>query len=63
MGDANSGLQAYNGVSDLEYFLVDGNHRSKVNLAVKRFLKYVDDNEGFYSNFFGKTIRIFLRIY
>ena len=58
LGDAEFWfLQAYNGVSDLEYFLVDGNHRSKVNLAVKRFLKYVDDNEGFYSNFFGKNYK------
>jgi len=46
-------LQGYDGVSDLEYYLVDGNHRSKVNLAIKRFQKYVDNHNKFYSTFFG----------
>lgn len=46
-------LQAYDGISDLEYHLIDGNHRSKVNLAIKKFKKYVRNHNSFYSKFFG----------
>ncbi|HIP12056.1 MAG TPA: sulfotransferase family protein [Arcobacter sp.] len=45
-------LQDYNGISDLEYFLIDGNHRSRVNLAIKRFKKYIDEYDKYYSKFF-----------
>ena len=46
-------LQGYDGISDLEHHLIDGNHRSKANLAIQNFKKYVYQNEKFYSNFFG----------
>jgi hypothetical protein len=54
LGDAEFWfLQDYDGISDLEHYLIEGNHRSKVNLAIKRFLKYVYKNERFYSKYFG----------
>ena len=48
-------LQGYNGISDLEHFLIDGNHRSKVNLAIKRFFDYVEENKNFYNPFFNNS--------
>jgi hypothetical protein len=50
-------LQGYDGVSDLEYFLIDGNHRSKVNLAIKRFKIYVNEYNGLYSKYFGNKYK------
>jgi len=47
-------LQDYDGISDLEYFLIDGNHRSKVSFAIKRYKDYAEKNKVFYENFFGK---------
>jgi hypothetical protein len=53
LGDAEFWfLQDFNGISDLEYYLIDGNHRSRVNLAIKRFKKYVDEYSNYYSKFF-----------
>jgi len=53
LGDAEFWfLQDFNGISDLEYFLIDGNHRSRVNLAIKRFKAYVDEYGKYYSKFF-----------
>jgi hypothetical protein len=46
-------LQDYDGVSDLEYALVDGNHRSKVSLAIQKYRNYILNNNKFYSKFFG----------
>ncbi len=46
-------LQDFNGISDLEYYLIDGNHRSKVDLAIKRYQAYVYRNNFFYKKFFG----------
>ena len=51
-------LQGYDGVSDLEYYLLEGNHRSKVNLAVNRFKKYIKNHTNFYFRFFGENYRI-----
>lgn len=51
-------LQGYDGVSDLEYYLLEGNHRSKVNLAVNRFKKYIKNHTNFYHQFFGENYRI-----
>jgi len=45
-------LQDYDGIRDLEYFLIDGNHRSKVSLAVKRFKRYIEKNKKFYNRYF-----------
>jgi len=40
LGDAEFWfLQDFNGISDLEYHLIGGNHRSRVNLAIKKFKK------------------------
>ena len=30
-------LQDFDAISDLEYFLIEGNHRSKTHLAIKKF--------------------------
>lgn len=56
-------LQDFNGVSDLEYFLTDGNHRSKVDKAVKNYLKYVKTHNHFYSKFFSHKFETFSRNY
>jgi len=54
MGDAEFWfLQDYDGISDLEYFLIDGNHRSKVSLAIERYIKYIQKNNSFYSKIFA----------
>jgi len=45
-------LQDFDGVSDLEYFLIDGNHRSKVSLAIDRYKQYAIANKRFYNKFF-----------
>ena len=50
-------LQGYNGISDLEYYLIDGNHRSKVSLAIHRFKKYVNQHAKFYETFFGNKYK------
>ena len=47
-------LQAYDGISDLEHYLIDGNHRSKVNLAIQNFKNYVVRNQEFYNTFFAE---------
>ena len=56
-------LQDLNGVSDLEYFLIDGNHRSKVDKAIKNYLQYVKKHNHFYSKFFSDKFEIFSRDY
>jgi hypothetical protein len=45
-------LQDYDGISDLEYFLIDGNHRSKASLAIKRYKDYAKNRKVFYDRFF-----------
>ncbi|WP_219810488.1 hypothetical protein, partial [Campylobacter concisus] len=56
MGDAEFWfLQDYDGVSDLEYYLIDGNHRSKVSMAISKFIKYIKTHSTFYNNFFGEN--------
>lgn len=45
-------LQDFNGISDLEYFLIDGNHRSRVNLVIKRFKKYIEEYGNYYEKYF-----------
>jgi len=53
LGDAEFWfLQDFNGISDLEYFLIDGNHRSRVNLVIKRFKKYIDEYGDYYEKYF-----------
>ena len=53
LGDAEFWfLQDFNGISDLEYFLIDGNHRSRVNLVIKRFKKYIDEYGSYYEKYF-----------
>lgn len=54
LGDAEFWfLQDYDGISDLEYFLIDGNHRSKVYLAIKKFKEYISNNNQFYTKYFN----------
>lgn len=56
MGDAEFWfLQDYDGVSDLEYYLIDGNHRSKVSMAISKFIKYIKTHSAFYNKFFGEN--------
>ena len=56
MGDAEFWfLQDYDGVSDLEYYLIDGNHRSKVSMAISKFIKYIKIHNTFYNKFFGEN--------
>ena len=45
-------LQDFDGISDLEYFLIDGNHRSRVNFAIKKFKDYIDRQSNYYERFF-----------
>lgn len=56
-------LQDYHSVSDLEYYLIDGNHRSKVSSAIERFVKYIDHNKAFYNRFFGVHYEEYSRQY
>jgi len=59
LGDAEFWfLQDFNGISDLEYFLIDGNHRSRVNLAIKRFRKYIYENSSYYEKYFKGYVNI-----
>lgn len=58
MGDAEFWLlQDYNGISDLEHFLIDGNHRSMVSIAIKKFNSYIKENKKFYIKFFGQEFQ------
>ena len=56
-------LQDYDGISDLEYFLVDGNHRSKVSLAIQRYKDYTINNSKFYNKFFNNKFSIYTNEY
>lgn len=50
-------LQDPDGISDLEYNLVENPHRLNSGYAVKRFLKYVDMTKRSYLKIFGKSWR------
>ncbi len=50
-------LQDYDGISDLDYYLNDGNHRSKVSYAIKNFEKYIENNMIFYKEIFGDNFK------
>lgn len=45
-------LQDLHGISDLEYFLNEGNHRSKTFVAIRNFEKLVKKKNKFYSKYF-----------
>lgn len=47
-------LQDPDGISDLEYNLVDNPHRLNSGFAVKRFLKYVKTTNRTYTKIFGR---------
>ena len=47
-------LQDPDGVSDLEYNLVENPHRLNSAFAIKRFLKYVENEERTYKHIFGE---------
>lgn len=45
-------LQDLHGVSDLDYFLNDGNHRSKTFVGIRNFERLVKKKRAFYSRYF-----------
>ena len=45
-------LQDLHGISDLDYFLNDGNHRSKTFVGIRNFARLVKKNKAFYSKYF-----------
>ncbi len=47
-------LQEQNGISDLEHYLIDGNHRSRVDKALKNFYKYLKKDGLQYNKIFNK---------
>lgn len=47
-------LQDPDGISDLEYNLIENPHRLNSAFAIKRFLKYVENEERTYKHIFGK---------
>ena len=56
-------LQDFNGISDLEFSLTDGNHRSKTNLAIKNFWEFANKNKKIYQSTFGKQFLEITRNY
>ncbi len=46
-------LQETDGVSDLEYHLVENPHRKKIDLAISRFLRYCKQSEKSYARVYG----------
>ena len=46
-------MQDYNAITDLEYFLIEGNHRSKVSFAIKKYINYINNHKFFYNKFFN----------
>ena len=48
-------LQDPDGISDLEYYLVENPHRLNSEYAIKRFLQYVDKTNSSYVKIFGKN--------
>ena len=51
------------GISDLEYFLLEGNHRSKVSYAISNFWKYSLFHRKFYENYFGSQYLELTQVY
>lgn len=47
-------LHDADGVSDLEYHLVENPHRLKTEIAIERFLRYAEENRREYEKTFGK---------
>ena len=45
-------LQDLHGISDLDYFLNDGNHRSKTFVSIRNFERLIKRNKAFYSKYF-----------
>jgi hypothetical protein len=48
-------LQEADGVSDLEYHLVENPHRKKIDLAIIRFLRYCKKNSHNYERIYGRN--------
>lgn len=44
------------GISDLEYYLLEGSHRSKTSYAIKKFKVNLEKNSKQYFNYFGQGI-------
>ena len=56
-------LQEKNTISDLEYHLIDGNHRSRVDKAIKNFFKYVKKEGYHYNKVFNNNFENFSNDY
>lgn len=56
-------LQDQNAISDLEYHLIDGNHRSRVDKAIKNFYKYIKKEGGQYNKVFNNNFQKFSNDY
>jgi hypothetical protein len=56
-------LQDFDAISDLEYFLIDGNHRSKTNLAIKKFEKFTKKKRVIFDRIFGKKFNYITKRY
>ena len=56
-------LQEKNTISDLEYHLIDGNHRSRVDKAIKNFFKYVKKEGHNYNKVFNNNFENFSNDY
>lgn len=51
-------LQDLHGISDLDYFLNDGNHRSKTFVSIRNFERLIKRNKAFYSKYFPNFDKI-----
>ena len=56
-------LQDFDAISDLEYFLIEGNHRSKTHLAIKKFELFIKKNTLEFERIFGKKFKYITKKY
>ena len=56
-------LQDENSISDLEYHLIDGNHRSRADKAIKNYFKYIKKEANNYNRIFNNKFKHFSKEY
>ncbi|MDB4023276.1 hypothetical protein N9481_04040 [Pelagibacteraceae bacterium] len=56
-------LQDFDAISDLEYFLIEGNHRSKTHLAIKKFELFIKKHTLVFERIFGKKFKLITKKY
>ena len=56
-------LQDENSISDLEYHLIDGNHRSRADKAIKNYFKYIKKEGNNYNRIFNNNFKNFSKEY